>query len=259
MDPRIRARRIEVNRKRGRRRLHILMALVLITALVVLAWVVVHSPILEAEHVVVKGNVHTPTSEILAVSGLDTHPALLTMNSARMVARIESLPWVAHAALERSWPSGVVVTVKERTAVAELRDGPGWAEVDITGRVLTEGPSAVPGLVRLYSPGATTYLAPGKWLPSTFRPALKAAAALPRSLLAEVAAFEPAPGRAVDMILTSPGAGLRVSGVTVELGSVSQLQAKYEAVATLLARVNLAGVRTIDVSDPFSPTTSTSA
>ena len=79
------------------------------------AWATLHSPVLAARHVTVIGAVHTGVGPVVAAVGLNGQP-LVDVNPGRVAARVEALPWVAHATVTRHWPDDVTVTVVERVA-----------------------------------------------------------------------------------------------------------------------------------------------
>ena len=68
MDPRVQARRIEVMRVRGRRRLKLLLALVIATALALGAWwTLLHSPWFDVDALTVQGVERTDPAEVIAL------------------------------------------------------------------------------------------------------------------------------------------------------------------------------------------------
>lgn len=250
MDPRIHRRRTEVARRVGRRRLGVVLALLVVTATGTGGWFLLHGSLFSARVLRVIGSAHTPSATVLATAGLAAHPPLIDVDPGAAAARIEQLPWVATASVHREWPDGVVVTVHERTPVAVVELGRGgqsgpWAEVDRSGRVLADVP-APPHLARLASTGPPPAVpAPGGELGPAYDGALAVAASLPPAFAAQVAAVVVEPGGTVGLRLTTP--------VSVELGSTSQLSAKYEDVAAVLAGAPLAAGDVIDVSVPESP------
>ena len=159
--PAHRQRRAAVTRRRGRRRLVVVVCLAALAAAAVGGWFLVHSRWLSARVVTVVGSVHTPPAEI-AVAGLAGHPPMVDVDPGAAAARLERLPWVRSATVQRQWPDGVRVTVVEETPVAALAPPAGdpggagasgaWALVDRDGRVLADRPAPPAGLVRLETP-----------------------------------------------------------------------------------------------------------
>ena len=242
IDPRIRARRRAVTRRSSLGRRVTLVAIVALVVLGGLAWPLTHSRLLSANALTVYGAGNTGDVAVLAAAGLATHPPMVDVNTASAARRVEALPWVAHAQVALDWPDGVVVTVSERSPVAVTPDGTGWAELDASGRVLASvatPPVALPHLVSVRRPGA-----PGTTLAGA-RPSLAVAAALPVAFKSLVTAVSASPGGAVDIALSN--------GIGVVFGTATDLPAKFEDVASLLAGAGLASGSVIDVSVPATP------
>jgi cell division protein FtsQ len=242
VDRRLDERRRAVRRSHSRRRRVLVGLCGAVTLLVAGAWPLLHSHLFAADAVVVTGNRHTPTAEILEAAGLSTHPPLLDVHGGAAAKAVEALPWVASATVSVHWPDGVSVVVTERTAVAVVADGTGWAELDRTGRVLATlraAPDGLPHLVNIRRPGA-----PGSTLHAA-RPLLTIASQLPPAFKGEVLAVAPAPGGGVDLALSGD--------LGVVFGAPTQLPSKFEDIASLLAGAPLVPGAIIDVSVPDSP------
>ncbi len=259
VDPRIRQRRIEVRRRQGRRRLAVLTGLLVVAGLAAGAWGVLHSGLTDLDRIEVRGAARTDPARVVEASGLVRGQALVSLAPAATATAVEDLPWVATARVARDWPATVVITVTERVPAAAVLDGDGWVLVDDRGRVLERTDALPPGLVVVES--ATPPGAPG----TTFArsPALVAVARqIPAALRPAVAAVrlggpgEEGPGE------EGPGEdGAGRGGITLGLsgggeawlGSADGLDAKLRAVATVLARVDTAGLAVLDVRIPESP------
>jgi cell division protein FtsQ len=243
IDPRLRERRVEVTRARGRRRLYLLIAAVGFVGVCVGGWFAAHSSLLSAKVVTVSGSVHTPDNVVLATAGLTHQPPLVSVDPSATAESLERLPWVAHATVSRSWPDGVHITIVERVPIGVMPGPNGsWAELDRTGKVLAVVGQAPAGLARFDAQG--TVPSPGKSV-SGAAAALAVARSLPVAFRAQVATISQQSGQ-VKLTLTSP--------LTVVLGTTSELTAKYEDVAAILAGATLHVGDTIDVSSPASPT-----
>ncbi len=101
MDPRISARRTAVIREQGRRRLIIGSVVLGAVALLVGGWFLLHTPLFSARSVTVTGNVHETSAQVMAQSGLADHPPLLDVDTGAVAARLEQLPWVRTATVQR--------------------------------------------------------------------------------------------------------------------------------------------------------------
>lgn len=245
IDPRLRQRRVAVTRQRGRRRLRWLGAGLVVAVAGAGSLVVLHSPLLSARHVTVIGSPHTPEATVEAVAGLAGHPALVDVDPAACSKRLEALPWVARAELTVHWPDSVTVTIAERVPVAVLRlASGGFALVDRTGRVLADTPQAPPATPSLEVPGSAG--PPGSDLGTGALPALEVAQELPSSLRAEVSTV--ASGASGTVTLDLDG------GITATLGPTTEIPAKLDALASLLARAPIEAPAAIDLTVPGEPT-----
>jgi cell division protein FtsQ len=230
------------------------------TALLVIAtagFFVLHSSLLAVRVVKVIGAVHTPVAQIEAVAGVASHPPLIDVDPGTLSARLERLPWVATAAVDREWPDGLRIEVTERVPVAVIRveaappsakttvtapPAP-WALVDRTGRVLADVASPPAGVVPVsaaVSPGR-----PGTDVGAGAQPGIEVAASLPRAFSSQVTAVTVAGSGTVTLSMTTP--------ITVDLGNTSELREKYEDVAAILAGAKLSSGDVIDVSVPDAP------
>src|SRR5262249_50007670 len=121
IDPRIEARRDAVRRETGRRRLRILVAVAVVVVTLVGAYLLIESPLLNVDHVDVTGTVHaSPAAVQAAIAGEHGRP-LLRVNRGAAAARIEQLPWVAHASVTRSLPGTLRVSITEAQPVAYVK------------------------------------------------------------------------------------------------------------------------------------------
>jgi cell division protein FtsQ len=137
IEPRIRQRRIGVNRAASRRRLRwvavgAFVAVVAITALALLgsSWFAV-------DQVSVTGNVYTdPDGLAEVVDDLRSTPVLLVDTDAAE-AQLEEIPWVESARVTTRFPDSASIEIRERTPVAAVQGTDGLFRVlDPDGRVL---------------------------------------------------------------------------------------------------------------------------
>lgn len=241
--PRVAARRRAVEHHRSRRKMLVAGGLSLLLVMAGGLWLLAHSRFLSARVLTVVGNHHTTGAQVLAAAGLSRHPPMIDVNVAAAARAIEALPWIATATVQRHWPDGVSVQVREHRAVAVVAQGTQLAELDRAGRVLavaSSAPSGLPHVVSVGVPGA-----PGTTLKAA-RHCLIVTASLPVAFASMVSSLSPSNGGGVDIALNN--------GVDVVLGSPTQLPAKYEDIASLLAGAALVPGDVIDVSVPASPT-----
>ncbi len=251
IDPRIRQRRLAIQRSEGRRRLRWVIGLAVAFVVVVGGWALLHTGLFGARAITVTG-VHPETTDaaIVAAAGLEHHPALISVDPGSAADRVDALPFIATARIERHWPDGVTVAVTERTPTATMA-GPGsnWSVLDATGRTLEVTPTRPPGLLELVVDTTRgTPLPPppvGGTLP-VGDAGLTVVRTLPKAFSAQVVSVRAAPDGTVTLALNS--------GIEVVLGTDVELAVKYEDVAAIIAHASLRGATTIDVSVPQSPT-----
>ncbi len=242
IDPRIRARRIEVRRDEGRRRLRRLGFLATAVLLLAVGYGVVHSPLLGVRKLRVSGGEHTPASLILRASGLRRGAAMVDVSTVTAERRIEALPWVAKARVRKSWPGTIRIDVTERRAVAQVPAGSQWLSVDRSGRVLEMRDERRNDLLALPwdgppgQPGATLSLS---------RDLLALAAALPPAFETKVEGVQ---GSGSSIALELAG------GATVRLGDGAALRQKLIAALTIIGTPAGACASVINVEVPSAPT-----
>jgi cell division protein FtsQ len=241
--PRVWQRRVGVLRDQARRRLRWVVGGVAVLVAVCVALLTLHTPLLALRHATVVGAPHTGAQAVLQAAGLEGDPPLIDVDPKSVAARVESLPWVAHAVVVRHWPDSVTILVTERVPLGSVaRPGGGVALVDASGRVLAwQATTAGLVLVAPVTPGR-----PGTVLPAAARPALAVASALPTTLAGRV---QRVTANSLGMVTLGLG-----KGVSAALGSTQDLAAKLVAVASVLAGVHVRGPAVIDVTVPDEPT-----
>jgi cell division protein FtsQ len=239
------ARRTAVIREQGRRRLRVLVIALVGLALVLGGWFLLYSPVFSARAITVSGNVHESAAQVVAQAGLSSEPPLLDVDAGAAAARIEQLPWVKSAAVHVSWPDGVHIVVTEETPRLVVGEPGGrWAAVSGDGRVLSVSATRPPGLVLLtvpLPPGP-----PGTELPARDEAGLRVGSTLPASFAAQVTGVTIEPAGWVQLSMTTP--------IAVDIGTATDLPAKYEDVSSILAGATLHNGDVIDVSVPDAPT-----
>ena len=249
IDPRIRQRREQIERSRTQKRLRWLAVFAGVAVLVAAGVFLLHTPLFEAKIVIVAGNhPNTTTQAIEAAAGVTDHPPLISVDPGPAAARVETLPFIASAQVIRHWPDAVTIAVTERIPVAVMA-GPSteWSTLDGNGRTLavTTTRPALPVLAAT-AKSAVVPAPVGATVGSAANPGLLVARTLPPAFVAQVVSITVAADGTVSLALTS--------GLTVLLGTVSDLPAKYEDVAAIIAHASLGDAHTIDVTVPQSPT-----
>ena len=248
-DPRISRRRKAVARTRRRR----VVIRVLVAGLVVGAtWGTFWSPLLRVRGVKLVGAEHVGSREVAQAAGLDDGDNLLLVSTGEISRRVESLPWVAQAEVDRKLPGTVRVRIEEREPALVLAFGAARWTLDESGRVLAVG-EAAEGLPVLAG-ASVSDLEPGRQLESPqVLDALKAYGSMPPALLTDVEAiFAPTIER-----LTFSFA----NGVLVRYGAAERLNSKHQVLAALFHRLETEGsdAAYIDIRVPTSPAVSPAA
>jgi cell division protein FtsQ len=240
IDPRIRERRVAVSRAKGRRRLRWMIGLLVVAALVVAAWAVTHSSLLDVDRVRVTGTEQATPAQVRHLAGVKPGDAILFVDTGAIARNVERVPWVDKARVERSLGGEVDIHVTERRPAAWARRAPDRvALVDAHGRVLADAAEPPPNLPEIA--GLPTVPEPGHGV-----------------------------GPAIAAVLEKlpPALGLRTTRVTVQndqvtltlrdgpevrLGSPLRVAAKARAAIAVLSSTAAAPPRYVDVRVPGAP------
>jgi cell division protein FtsQ len=240
IDPRIRARRVEVTRAAGRRRLRrLLIALGLVAAAAIGAAVVV-SPLLDVDRVAVVGG-GDRAAEVRTAAAVQPGAPLLLVDTGAVESRVEGLSWVADARVSRDLPGTLRIDVRMRPPVAYTPRPDGRvAVVDPSGSVVALANAAPGGLPAL----VTTSPAPG--------PGRRIA---PRAAARVAAALGPLAGRVARISVDHAQAALLLTdGTEVRLGGLDHVGGKARAADAVLAALP-GPVVYVDVRVPSAPVT----
>lgn len=103
------------------------------------------------------GHRYTPDSDVFDAIGLATARTLLSFDLRAAQDRIERLPWVERASIERVLPDSLEVRISERSPFAVWQLGERTFLIDRSGRVLSTVPrNTMPSLPRVAGEGAAT-------------------------------------------------------------------------------------------------------
>ena len=193
----------------------------------------------------VTGNAHESATQVIDAAGLAGQPPLLDVDAGATAARIEQLPWVRSASVSVSWPDGVHIRIDRGDAAFRRERG---------RRALGEFERRWPGPRGVGGPrgravaahGAAATRRPGAVLPARDDAGLDVASTLPASFAAQVTGVTVEPAGWVQLSMTTP--------IAVDIGTATQLTAKYEDVSSILAGATLHNGDVIDVSVPDAPT-----
>jgi cell division protein FtsQ len=117
---------------------------------------------LRVTDVVIEGRANTPEPLLRAAIGINRGDPILGFSLEETKARIETIPWVEHATVERRLPGTVVVSLQERRPFAVWQNQGKYVLVDRTGQVVTNQDVAqfphLPLIVGLGAPGSAADL-----------------------------------------------------------------------------------------------------
>jgi len=249
-DPRMRARRVEVARHAGRRRMRRITAVLAVICTVVWALVAIRSPLLDVDRVQVVGAERVAVAEVEAAAATtSTGTPMLEVDADRARSGVAALPWVDEVRVTKLWPGTVRIVITERHEVAAVEvpvRGPDrWALLDAEGRVLALVDDA-PDLPRLPGERPT---APGRTLGAADRQALDVLGGLPSSLRAATEATAEGPD-GLELVLDD--------GFRAVLGDGGALPAKARAVEAVRQHAGTPDdACRIDVRVPTAPVLTT--
>lgn len=239
---RFEARRLAVERREGLRRLQLVLGLAGVTSLAVGVIAFVNSSWFDVDEIVVTGNERAEVDAIVEASGIRPGQGLLEVDLDGAGDAVELVPWVGTATVDRSWTGGIEITVTERPAAAVIPAGSRFALVDDHGRQLEIVDQRPDGYLPLR--GVEGSGVAGEPAPDAVLPMVALAQALPPAIDERVAAIALV-GDDIHLEL--------VDGGRANLGGGDELGAKLQAVETVIARVDLACLDTIDVRVPAAP------
>lgn len=249
IDPRIRARRIAVARNAGRQRLRRMSYLVALLLSIAVAWALTRTALLDVDRVDVRGAEHSGVQAVRLVSGVDLGSQMFDLDSEEIATAVSVLPWVARVEVSRDWPGTVNIQVTERSAVALVLHpsgttaAPVWALLDGNGRVLALTGESLTQFPRLVSNSVVG--GAGTEMSVEIRPALRVAERLPATIASELDVVRITSSG--DVILDFSAGGSAI------IGPISQLEAKFLAILTILESGPGMSARDIDVRAPQTP------
>jgi cell division protein FtsQ len=235
-------------RRRHGARVIVAGVLCLVVVLSGATYAALHSRLFSATTVLVTGEHHETARQIERAAGLASAPPLLSIDPTAIALRVEAaFPWIATASVSTSWPHTVAIHVVERRPVAAVAGAHGaLVLVDGTGRRLGPEPAnETPPRTEFKATtgGAPT---PRDRTSAAAQPGLLVAATLPPAFAWQVSVIQVSTVGWVSLHLDTP--------ITFLLGPASDLGAKYEDVAAVIARTTLHAGDVVDVSVPQAMT-----
>ena len=135
--PRLRARRLAIRRRAGRRRIYWSAVAGGFLLLAVVAIGVLSTPLFAVNRIRLAGIVYPDQEQIAEITKSIRGKPILTADLNSVRDRLEELPWVKYASVTMDFPHTVVIQIAERTPVAAfLGEDNKWRVVDVEGRVI---------------------------------------------------------------------------------------------------------------------------
>jgi cell division protein FtsQ len=217
------------------------IGLILVATLAVAA---TYTPLFAAKDIRLRGLGRIPRADILSLARVDDRSNVFHLDARAVERRLERDPRILEAQVTTSLPDRLTIEIVSRTPVGVVGTGVVDSHMDLVGAdAVVIGPAGHPvDLPALVAPDGGPVSAG----------ALVTAAAT-------AGALDPALRRAVEAVVVAPDGGLEVrltAGFSASFGDASDLAAKAESLAALVAWVQDQDIRVVsaDVSVPGSPT-----
>jgi cell division protein FtsQ len=227
-------------RRRSPRWKVLFVTLLVIGVLGTAAWVLLGSRLLVARHIDVVGARLVPRDRVLAVARVRLGEPLIRLDSGAVRDRVEAVPEVERARVERRWPATVRIVIRERTPIAAVQQDNRFLQIDRYGVTVLTSASRPRGLPLL------TVASPVSSDPS-LRAGLAVIGSLPPWLSHRVAGVQARSPEAVTLRLEE--------GITIVWGAPESASDKLRLLHGMLGSTQRHAARTIDVSSPEVVTT----
>jgi cell division protein FtsQ len=228
-------------RPAGRARWKVMFVVLLIAALLGAAiWAVLGSRLLVVREVSVRGVSVLDRGQVLKAARVPVGTPMARLDTGSVRSRVAGIREVQSVSVSRSWPTTLVITVRERTPIATVEQNGLFQHVDRFGvTVLTSPrrPAHLPLLV---------VAAPGPGDPAT-REGLEVLRGLQPRWKSKLVTIEASSAELVVLRLEG--------GLTVVWGAAERADEKHRLLKALLATKAGRAARTIDVSAPDVVTT----
>jgi len=200
-------------------------------------WAALGSSLLVVRHVAVQGNHLVTVAEVRAAAGIKLGVPLATVNAGAAAGRVERITPVLTATVSRSWPDGIVITVRERTPALAVATVGGFELVDEHG-VIVRFSATKPARMPVLTPAPAVLRGS-----AAVRAAVQVVRGLPAGLRRKVRSVSAPTAATVTLHLAG--------GVTVVWGGPGQATRKAKELALLMGT----HARYFDVSDPATAVT----
>lgn len=128
------------------KKLNIIESIFFVLLILVTGYVLLRSPFFEVRKILVQGNQFLSEEKIRSVADIAYGVNIFKLDLAAAAANLKLIPMLKEAQINRSLPSTVVITVKERVPLGLLPTDEGFIEVDEEGVYLMKAGAGAPGL-----------------------------------------------------------------------------------------------------------------
>ncbi len=121
--------------------------------LIVVFFLLVNSSLFNVTSITVEGNNRFSQQEIINASGIDYNTNIIHVDEAQAKTNIEQNAFIVVEDITRTFPTGIVIKVRERSAVAQIGTVNGYYVIDKEGIALGLNNTADSSLVVVYNMG----------------------------------------------------------------------------------------------------------
>lgn len=234
-------------RPERRRARWVINAILGATTMAAAAWGIDASGWIDVDEIIVVGVNRADASAIVATSGIDHGPSMLRFSTSRAARRVEALPLIGQANIERIDTNTVRITVRERQPVLVVAGGRRHVLIDRSGLVIANG--AVDSLPTVM----LSRMPPDVGSDVQDNPALANAFAvwhgLSGSLRSAVMRYVADSADNLTLFLERGSRG----ELEIRFGRAERIDEKVRAIGVVLADVGDTDVAVIDVRAPSTP------
>jgi cell division protein FtsQ len=251
VDPRLQARRIQVRRDEGRKRLRWVAVAGVAVALLIGAGLILESPVFAVNDVDVTGAVYTDPARLQQVVDDLDGSTLLGADLGKAEATLAADPWVKRVRVERRPLRGVRIEIVERVpATTYMGTDQRWRVLDAEGRVLAvlDPPGSRPvDPLELTLPAPGPDLEAGATVPAALAGASGIVPRLPADLRSRTCSLGVGEEGRLEMTLCD--------GFVIDLGSPERLRDKLVTTIFVMntRAADVAASSGLNVGDPERP------
>ena len=132
--------------RRRQKKWNVIESIFFVLLVLVTGYVLLRSPLFEVHRVLVRGNQFLSEEKIRSLADIGMGINIFKLNLAAVASNLKLVPMIKEVQVARSFPSTVVINVKERSPLGLLPTKEGFVEVDEEGVYLMKANAGTPGL-----------------------------------------------------------------------------------------------------------------